>query len=222
MTDRSSEPPYLLALRMSGEQALVVGGGRVAARKVASLVECAAVVTVVAPITVPDIDRLAPRVLHRRYRTGDVDGFRLVIAATGEPAVDRRVFADAEEASILVNAADLHDACRFFVPAVLRRGPVSVAVSTGGTSPALASWLKTRLADFIGPEIGEVALLLGEVRAAVRSAGLSTEGLAWSELLDQELVSAVTEGRLDEAQERASRWLEAQLAQHTNPERRPA
>jgi precorrin-2 dehydrogenase/sirohydrochlorin ferrochelatase len=219
MTDRSIEPPYLLALRMSGEPALVVGGGRVAARKVASLVECGAVVTVVSPITVPDIDRVAARVLHRRYRTGDVVGFRLVIAATGEPPVDSRVFADAEAAGILVNAADLRDACRFFVPAVLRRGPVSVAVSTGGTSPALASWLKTRLADLIGPEMGEVALLLGEVRAAVRSAGLPTEGLAWTELLDQELVSAVAAGRLDEAHERASRWLEAQLAQH---EKQPA
>lgn len=217
MPNGSDPPPYLLALRLEGEPALVVGGGRVAARKVAGLVTSGAVVTVVAPRTLTEVDTLAARVLRRRYRKGDVAGYRIVVTASGDPAVDGQVYADAEAAGILVNAADNRDACRFYVPAVLRRGPVSVAVSTGGTSPLLASWLKERIAEAFGNEIGALAEVLGEARQALLSAGLHTEGLPWSELLDSNLVAALTAGRFDEARDRAASFVARQLQLAAQP-----
>jgi precorrin-2 dehydrogenase/sirohydrochlorin ferrochelatase len=207
MTDTAAPPLYPLSLRLEGEKCLVVGGGRIAARKIASLVTCGAEVTVIAPATLPEVNVLAGEVRRRPYRRGDAAGFRLVIAATGDAAVDQDVFEDAEAHRVLVNAADQPAACRFLVPAVLRRGPVSVAVSTGGASPYLATWLRDRIAATSGPELEEVAALLSEVRASLRSLGLSTEGLPWADLVDDELLAEVAAGRIDHARARAARWL---------------
>jgi siroheme synthase-like protein len=207
MTDTDALPLYPLSLRLAGEKCLVIGGGRIAARKIAGLVECGAEVTVVAPAALPEVDRLAHSVERRPYRRGDVVGFRLVVAATGDAAVDQEVFADAEANGVLVNAADLPAACRFIVPAIVRRGQVSVAVSTAGASPYLASWLRDRIAEMAGPELGEVALLLAGARRSLRSRGLSTEGLPWAELLDDDLVAEVAAGRIEQARARTERWL---------------
>lgn len=210
MTDTTVRPLYAVSLLLEGEKCLLVGGGRIAARKLAGLVECGAIVTVIAPETVAEVDTLASRIERRRYRHGDVAGFRLVIAATGDPQVDSDVFADAEANGVLANAADLPAACRFFVPAVLRRGPVSVAVSTGGSSPYLASWLKRRLADELGPELADVAWLLAEVRESLKASGTATEGLPWSDLLDDDLLAELAAGKEDEARGRAAAWLAEQ------------
>lgn len=189
-------------LDLRGRACLVVGGGPVAARKARGLLECDATVTVVALQVCEAMARLTPVTLERRaYATGEAGAYRLVVTATGIPAVDGAVFADAEAAGVWVNSADDTAHCTFILPSVHRDGSVSVAVSTGGASPALASWLRHKLAASAGPRLGELAELLGQARQSLRHAGRSTEDVDWVSLLDGPLPAFVREGR--EAQARA-------------------
>lgn len=198
-----SHATYPVSLLVAGRRALVVGGGPVAARKVAGLVECGARVTVVAPDVVAEIDARATvgalSVERRRYRRGEVADYRLVVAATGLPEVDRAVAADAEAAAIWVNCADDADHCTFFLPAVHRDGPVTVTVSTGGSSPALAAWLRRKAAAALGPGLGTLCGILDRARRRLREEGRSTSEVRWDELLDGALPELVAGGRLDEA-----------------------
>ena len=187
-------PLFPIAVRLDGLACLVVGGGPVAARKAAALLEAGALVTVVAPQTCPAMEELGVVVERRPYLDGEAASYRLVITATGVEAVDRSVFADGEAAGVFVNAADDVDGCRFYLPAVVRRGPVTVAVSTAGASPYLAGWLRDRVAEVVGPEFELVADLLAEARRSVRAAGVSTESVAWSGLVDAALVERVASG----------------------------
>jgi precorrin-2 dehydrogenase/sirohydrochlorin ferrochelatase len=103
---------------------------------------------------------------------------------------------------VWVNAADDPAHCSFTLPAVARRGDIQVAVSTGGTSPAMASWLRSRLEAELGPEYETLLGILREQRDALRSKGTPTEGLAWREALDSGLLDLVKQGRINEARER--------------------
>jgi siroheme synthase-like protein len=100
---------------------------------------------------------------------------------------------------VWVNSADDPAHCSFQLPAVWRSGPVAVAVSTGGASPALASWLRDRVATAVGPWVGDLALVLGEARRELHGAGRSTEEVDWAAVLAGPLPGLVAEGRLDEA-----------------------
>jgi siroheme synthase-like protein len=135
----------------------------------------------------------------RTYEKGDASAFRLVVTATGIPEVDGAVYADAEAAGVWANSADDMAHSSFILPAVHRDGPVTVAVSTGGRSPALASWLRTRLATECGDGIGVLAQLLGEARAHMKETGRSTESVDWSQLLDGPLLELVRGGDIDGA-----------------------
>lgn len=193
---------YPVMLDIDDRPCLVVGGGRVALGKVRGLLAAGAVVTVVAPEMVEEIGTLDGVVLERRtYRSGDVAGHRLVMAATDDPAVNRRIFEDGEAVGVLVNSADDPVNCSFTLPAVLRRGPITVAVSTGGHSPALAVWLRDRLAAEVGPEYEVLLRLLAEHRQALRLGGTATEGLSWQQALDSGMLELVREGRVAEARE---------------------
>ncbi|MEA3077935.1 MAG: precorrin-2 dehydrogenase [Actinomycetota bacterium] len=193
---------YPVNLDVAGRRCVVVGGGRVAGRKVEGLVACGAVVKVVAPSISDEVKAAATSWDERAYATGDLDGARLVITATDDPAVNQRVFDDAEAAGVWVNSADDPERCSFTLPAVARQGPITVAVGTGGASPALASWLRDRLAADLGPEYATLAGLLAEARAIVKAAGRSTEGLAWHKALDSDMLVLIRGGRISEARER--------------------
>jgi siroheme synthase-like protein len=174
----------------------------VAARKAQGLVACGARVTVMAPDLAPEMEPVIPH-LHeherRRYAVGDAARFRLVVAATGVPDVDGQVFADAEAAGVWVNSADDRAHSSFILPAVHREGPVTVAVSTGGRSPALASWLRDRLSAACGDGIGTLAHILGDARAQMHAAGLRVDTVDWTALLNGPLPSLVAAGELDNA-----------------------
>ncbi len=173
---------YPVFLDLQAVRVLVVGGGRVALRKVDGLLGAGAAVTVVAPERDPEFDRLGVEILPRRYRTGDVGGFRLVITATDDPEVNAAVAADASAAGIWVNSADDPQNCSFILPAITRQGDVVVAVSTGGSSPALASHLRREIADTVlHPSLAAAARDLAEQRQQIKSDGGSTEDLDWSD-----------------------------------------
>jgi precorrin-2 dehydrogenase/sirohydrochlorin ferrochelatase len=205
-------PVFHAALRLSGQSCLVVGGGPVGARKAAALLECGAQVTVISPRTCAEIGQLPLCVIHRCWQPGDVVGYRLVITATGIAEIDREVFLDAERAGILVNAADDPVSCSFLMPAVLRRGAVSVAVSTSGVSPWLAIWLRQRIGTVLGDEVALLATIVGEARAAIRRAGISSEGLDWAGLVDGSLWPILLDGEIDLARSTARRWVDEVLA----------
>ncbi len=193
---------YPVSLVVSGKRCVVVGGGSVAARKAAGLMAAGADVVVIAPDVCDEVRDLGVEVIERPYQPSDVDSAWLVISATGDPETNRQVYADGRRARVWVNAADDPDACSFTLPAVVRQGPVSVAVSTSGYSPALAGWIKEQIAEKLGPEIALLAELLSEARDELKAAGRSTEAVDWRRALDSDMLDLIRTGRTAQARER--------------------
>lgn len=198
------EPLYPMNLRIAGWRCLVVGAGEVAAQKIRGLLDCDAVVDVVALEVFGPVRELGDRVsiTERAYRSSDLDGARICIAATGDGELNRSILDDGRAAGVLVNSADDPANCDFTLPSRVRRGPLLVTASTQGKSPAMATWLRRRFADEFGPEYEILLDVLSEAREELRNAGLSTEGLAWQEALDSGILDLVREGRVIEAKER--------------------
>ena len=160
---------YVACLNLTGRRALVVGAGRVGLEKIEGLLSCGARVTVVAPEAVDGFDRIVaehPEVTWQRrpYRPDDLDEHFLVIAATANSDLNRRVYSDAEARSMLVNVVDVPELCNFILPAIVRRSPLTFAVSTAGASPALAKRIRNEMAAKFGDEYARLAELLDEVR----------------------------------------------------------
>lgn len=196
---------YPVTLRIAGRPCLVVGGSRAAVDKAVALAECGGEVTVVAPTLDPEaagaLDRPGITVEHRRYESGETARYRLVITATGIPSVDRQVAADAEGSGVWSNSVDDVGNCSFFLPSVHRDGPVTIAVSTGGASPALASWLRQHLGRAAGEGLGDLAVLLAAGRRRLQADRRPTSSVDWQGLLDGPLPALVRSGQLAAAAE---------------------
>ncbi|MGE5576258.1 MAG: bifunctional precorrin-2 dehydrogenase/sirohydrochlorin ferrochelatase [Syntrophothermus sp.] len=162
---------FPIMLDLAGRPCLVAGGGKVAERKVGSLLECGAVVTVVSPELVDGLAQLAAqgRIVHlpRGYRPGDCAGMFVVIAATDDPGINGEVAREARENHCLVNVVDCAAESNFIVPAVVRQGALTLAISTGGASPALARRLREDLEEIYGPEYAVFLDLMARLRAEV-------------------------------------------------------
>jgi siroheme synthase-like protein len=195
-------PLYPVNLVLAGRRCLVVGGGRVAAQKVRGLLDAGAEVTVVAPAIADDIVALGATCERRPYRSPEAGGFRLALAATGDPAVNQQVHDDAEAAGVWINSADDPARCSFVLPARVRRGRLLVTVSTGGHSPALAAWLRERLDAELGEEYDVLIGVLADVRGEIQASGRATEPLDWRAALDSGILELVRAGRLEDAKER--------------------
>ncbi len=168
-------PYYPVCLDLRDRACLVIGGGRVAERKVRGLCDCQARVTVLSPDLTPGLRQLADSgtitVIDRPYRPGDLNGFFLVIAATDDPAAQEEIHGEATEKNILLNVADVPDRCNFILPATVRRDEFCIAVSTGGSSPALARRIRQELEGRYGPEYGIYTAMLGILRKVILAAG---------------------------------------------------
>lgn len=192
--------PYAVNLDLAGRPVLVVGGGRVAARKVAGLLRADAVVTVVAPEAVAEIaDDPDVRWHQRPYQRGEVASYRLAVTATDDPAVNAQVATDGDTAGVFVNSADDPENCSFTLPAVARHGDIQIAISTNGRSPALSRWLRKRYERELGAGYDQLLDLLAEVRAEVRARRGTSEIPGWDDALDADLLGLVRSGRLHEA-----------------------
>jgi len=198
---------YPVNLILTGQECLVVGGGSVAARKVDGLLACGAKVRVIATIAGPELRARAVSLEERPYQRGDVAGFRLVIAATNDRAVNHAVYEDAMAAGIWINTADDPAACTFTLPSVVRRGPIMVTVSTAGYSPALSTWLRAHVEDELGPEYEVLLELLSEARNDMKAAGRSTEEADWRSALDSDMLDLIRAGQVGRAKERLRAWL---------------
>ncbi len=192
-------PAYPVNLLLEGRRVLVVGGGAVAASKVRGLLAAGAVVHVVATAVSDDVRALPVTVEERPYARGDVAGFRLAVACTDDEAANQAVFDDGEAAGIWVNAADDPERCSYTLPARLDRGRLLVTVSTSGTSPALAGWLRDELAAVVGPEHEALLELLAEAREELATAGRSRPVADWRAALDSGMLERIRSGRSAEA-----------------------
>lgn len=170
---------YPVCLDVKNRHCLVVGGGRVGTRKVKTLLDCGAKVTVISPETTDTLDRLAALdaiVLKRRsYRSSDMDDVFLVIGATNVEALNHRIHQDAEQRQRLCNIADQPLRCNFILPSIIQQGDLMIAISTSGRSPAFAKHLRCQLQDQFGPEYGRLLDLMGAVREKLLAADHAPE-----------------------------------------------
>ncbi len=167
--DMLDTPFYMACLRLSGRRCVVVGGGEVGLEKVEGLLACDAAVTLIAPDAVPELAALATEGSigwERRAYAGpaDLEGALLVIASTDDTDVNIAVHDDAEHRAMLVNVVDVPPLCNFILPAVVRTGPLAIAISTAGASPALAKRMKREVAELFGEEYAQLAVMLNDVR----------------------------------------------------------
>jgi siroheme synthase-like protein len=166
--DMLDTPFYIACLRLTERRCVVVGGGEVGLEKVEGLLACDGRVVLIAPDAVPELRELAAEGsiewLRRDYEDGDLESTFIAIAATDDTDVNIRVFEDAERRAMLVNVVDVPPLCNFILPAIVRTGPLAIAISTAGASPALAKRIKREIAETYGEAHAQLAVLLNEAR----------------------------------------------------------
>src|ERR1700761_1321004 len=166
--DMLDTPFYIACLRLKGRRCVGVGGGDVGLEKVEGLLACDAEVTLVAPEAHPALGELADegsiRWERRGYEPGDLEGCLIAIAATSDTDINIQVFDDAERRAMLVNVVDVPPLCNFILPAIVRTGPLAVALPPAGASPALAKRMKREIAELFGEPYADLAVLLNDAR----------------------------------------------------------
>jgi precorrin-2 dehydrogenase / sirohydrochlorin ferrochelatase len=185
-----SYPYYPAFLRIHKKKCVVVGGGRVALRKIRMLLDCGGEVKVVSSTFHSNLLRLAEkkaiRLIRRDYKPGDLTGAAMVIAATDRQEINRSVAEEAKRVGALANVVDDPEPSSFILPSYFRRGGLTLAVSTGGKSPALARKIKTELQKDFGKEYAALLLLIAEVRSSLKRRGVRINAGRWQKALDLE------------------------------------
>jgi siroheme synthase-like protein len=196
---------YPVNLLVDGRCCVVVGAGRIAARKIAALLDAGADVRVIAPEAVDEIRdwHAAGRLTWaaRRFVPEDLDDAWLATTATSDPETNLAVFRAGEARRLWVNAADDPTNCSFTLMSLVRQGDLVVTVGTGGRSPALATFLRNHVRDEMGPEYGLLLDILSEAREEMRAGGRSSEDADWQAALDSGMLDLIRSGNLAEAKE---------------------
>lgn len=203
-----SKPYYPVFLDLTGRLAVIVGGGAVAERKVVTLAEYGPRIRVVSPEVTPKLEELAAsgaiELERRGYVRGDLEGAFIVVCATSSEEVNRAVHAEAEERGALVNIVDVPELCSFIVPSIVRRGTLSVAISTGGAAPTVAKQLRRHVQEHLGPEWETYVTLLGEVRTLVMErvpGGEADRKPIFEAMADSNLLARISDGERPTAEE---------------------
>jgi precorrin-2 dehydrogenase/sirohydrochlorin ferrochelatase len=200
---------YPINIDLKNKKCVVIGGGKVAERKAITLREFGADVVVVAPEITPELQNLADNgsVCHitGMYELENLNGAFLVIAATDNREVNTAISSDAQKRGILVNVVDDPEICTYFVPAMVQRGDFIISISTSGKSPTLARRTREQLESQFGPEYGDLAELLGDLRDEVKSrhVDIADRNRAYMRILDSDVPRLLAEGKRDEAYTRA-------------------
>jgi siroheme synthase-like protein len=197
---------YPVFLELSGRRCLMVGGGPIAEHRVQALLGAGGQVTVISPRVTPGLAGLVAdgRIAHepRAYEKGDLAGADLAFVATDSRETNAAVAREARERGVWVNAADDPAHCTFILPALVRRGELTVAVATGGTSPALARVVRQELEAYLTAEYATLAAIAAEVRREVRAAGHVVTAEAWRRALGPEVRDLIVRNGRDVATQR--------------------
>ena len=204
---------YAVLLDLTGRRCVMIGGGVIAERRVDALVTAGAHVIVISPRLTPALLALAGegRIEHepRRYREGDLAGADLAFVATDAGEVNAAVAREARERQIWINAADDPARCTFILPALVRRGDLTVAVATGGSSPALARAIREELDAYLTDDYATLAAIAAEVRREIRASGRPVTAEAWRRALGPEVRRLIVERGREDAKHRLLELLEA-------------
>jgi siroheme synthase-like protein len=196
---------FPIVLEMNGRRCLVIGGGLVAERKIAGLLEVGAAVTVISPeVTLAILNWAKNNSIQlegRRYRIGDLTGYPLVFVATDDPDVNDRVYQEGQNCGVWVNAADDPAHCDFILPAVIRRGDLMVAISTGGASPAATRAIREELEGYFTDDYVQLVQVAAEVRTELKEKSVNVDAAAWNSALKGEFRRLIRAGRPEQAKE---------------------
>ena len=202
---------YPVFLDIAGKPVVVIGGGNIAYQKVVGLLKASAEVTVVSPEMNQEMASLAAgghfRHVQRDYEPGDLEGYVLAFVATDDRAVNATVAAEGKELRVWVNAVDDPPYCDFIMPGIAQQGNLIVAVSTSGTSPAMARKMREEIEAFLTEDWALMLELAAEVRAELREKGMLVDSEVWNKALDSDLRGLLAEGKRPEAKERLMRSL---------------
>lgn len=194
---------YPVYLNLKGKRCVVIGGGAVAESKIVQLRQAGARISVISPEVTPAIEESARAGTlewrPRKYQPGDLEGAFLGIAATNQRQVNQQIYGEAQRNGVLLNVVDDPERCTFIAPSIVERGPVTVAISTGGTSPALARKLREALSNDPALEWADLAGVLARARKEVTRRGLAVDRQRWQCCLTQELLELAQSGREEEA-----------------------
>ncbi len=196
--EKDSPKYYPVYVDLNRRRSLVVGAGKVAARKVRSLLEAGALVRVVSPDAVEEVAELARQGKidwqKRTFAESDLEGTFLVVGAAGDPEVNRQVYEAADSASILINIVDEPGLCNFIVPSVIRHGEFQIAISSGGASPVLARKIREVLQYRFGPNYGELVEELSRIREGLkeRLPDESKRRQFWEQLIDLDFFDSLS------------------------------
>jgi precorrin-2 dehydrogenase / sirohydrochlorin ferrochelatase len=196
---------YPVFLEMKDRRCVVIGGGAVAERKVEGLLEVGANVTVISPAITDGLRELltqgAIRYVAREYQTGDRAGYDMVFVATDNGEINAVISNEARSLRIWVNSADDPDHCDFILPAVIRRGDLVVAVSTGGVSPAVTRVIREEINEYFTTDYASFVRIAGEVRRELREKSVSPDAGAWNSALKGDFRRLIKEGRAVQAKD---------------------
>ena len=194
---------YPVFLDLEGKPCVIIGGGEVAERKIKGIRECRARVTVISPEVTPGIEEMAGRGelewMPREYVEGDLQGVFLAIAATDQQEVNKAIANEAETESVILNVVDNAPLCTFIAPSILKRGEVTMAISTGGASPALARKLRESLEHSEVLGYASLAGILSSARKEIKRQGIEVHPDRWQECISTDLVALVEAGRSEDA-----------------------
>src|SRR5918996_3210057 len=194
---------YPVFLEMKERRCVVIGGGAVAQRKVAGLLAAGADVTVISPVITEElrslIGRRAIAHLARIYKKGDLADYAIAFVATDDPEINAAVSSDSRSLNIWVNVADDPAHCDFILPAIVRRGELTVAVSSGGASPAVTRAIREELEEYFTDDYARLVQIASEVRQELSEKFLSVSGEAWNKALKGRFRQLIREGQTEEA-----------------------
>ncbi len=193
---------YPVFLDLKDKHCVIIGGGKIGEHKIRPLLDCGAKITVISPEVTEGIQEAATRgditLVIRKYNEGDLKGAALAIAATNVRSVNKGIASEAERERVVLNVVDDAELCTFIAPAIVKKGAVTVALSTGGASPALARKLREGLENSEALEYAELAGVLSTARKELRQRGITVDPDRWQECITGDLIDLVKAGR-DEA-----------------------
>jgi len=206
---------YPIFLNLTGQPCIVIGGGAVAERKVEGLLQAGACVTVISPTLTSKLGSIiAEGMVHhiaRRYQAGDLHGYALAFVATDDAGVSTEVAREGRDLGVWVNVADDPTHCDFILPSLLRRGELIVAVSTGGSSPALSRAIREELESYFTEDYTILAEIVARVRRELKERSLAPSAEAWQKALNGDLRRLIREGKEEEAKAHLLKRLGAEI-----------